>query len=178
MKINEYPAEYIEPGNNMNYPVNPDDYSPYATQQMMQGPSQDNELFSRPNDLRVIQEYNQEENLPVNLKKDFWGLISKSIKLGFWKETDMQEIFLHKNVIKVGHIMSKGRHKYTFAERQQMNQIDFLVYADFKRGIGMERYKINERTLQATSVQQHIQGGGATGSRKGGLFSGLKSFFG
>jgi hypothetical protein len=139
--------------------------------------SPENEMFSRANDLRVIQEYNREENLPSFVKKNFWGLTSKSVKLGFWNESDEREIFLHRNIIKVGHIMSKGRHKYTFEERQHMNQLDFLVYADFKRGIGMEKYRINERTLQATSVQQHIQGGGAA-TKSGGLFSGLRNFFG
>jgi len=75
--------------------------------------------------------------------------------------------------------MENPRHTYSFKDRQIMNQMDFLVYADFKRGVGMERYKINERTLQATSVQQHIQGGGGnSGGKKGGLLSGLKSFFG
>jgi hypothetical protein len=136
------------------------------------------EMFARANDLRVIQEYNREENMPLVIKKSFWGLISKSVKLGFWKEEDEREIFLHKNVIKVGHIMSKGRHRYTFEERQQMNQMDFLVYADFKRGVGMEKYRINERTLQATSVQQHIQGAGGPPQRSGGIIAGIKNIFG
>jgi hypothetical protein len=143
-----------------------------------QGYVPENEMFSRANDLRVIQEYNREENLPAQMKNSFWGLASKSIKLGFWKEDDAREIFLHKNSIKIGHIMAKGRHNYTFEERQQMNQMDFLVYADFKRGVGMERYRINERTLQATSVQQHIQGGGGSPGKSGGIFAGLKNFFG
>ena len=138
---------------------------------------QQNGLFSQPNDLKVIQEYNQDENLPIDIKKSFWGLTSKSIKLGFWKEEDLKEIFLHKNIIKVGEIMRNPRHRYTFADRQMMNQIDLLVYADVKRGIGMERYKINERTLQATSVTQNIQGS-SPGGRRGGVMSGIKNFFG
>ena len=149
-------------------------------QQRQQQEGDDNELFSMPNDLRVIQEYNREENIPQNLKKSFWSLASKSIKLGFWRESDLNDIFIKKNIIKVGHIMSQPRHRYTFAERQMMNQMDFLVFADFKRGIGMEKYKINERTLQATSVQQQIVGSGSGGAAKqgGGVMSGLKSFFG
>jgi hypothetical protein len=59
-----------------------------------------------------------------------------------------------------------------------MNQMDLLVYADFKRGVGMERYKINERTLQATSVTQAIQGGGSSSVKRQGLLGGLKNFFG
>ena len=136
-------------------------------------------LFEQPNDLKVIQEYNTEDNLPEEARKSFWSLVSKSIKLGFWTEQDYDRMFLHKNLIKVGHIMSKPRHKYTFKDRQMANQIDFLAYADFKRGIGMERYKINERTLQATSVTQKINAvGGPSGGKKGGFMSGLKSFFG
>lgn len=159
--------------------VDPRSMSPEAAQQMMQGDEQyqEAEMFQRPNDLRVIQEYNREENMPVNTRNSFWALASKSVKLGFWDEKDANEIFLHKNSIKIGHIMSTPRHKYSFKERQEMNQMDFLTYADFKRGVGMEKYKTNERTLQATSVQQHIQGGGSSG-KKGGMLSGLKSFFG
>ena len=137
-------------------------------------PTQD--LFSRANDLKVIQEYNDEQKMPQGVKHDFWSLASKSVKLGFWNESDLAEIYLHKNLIKVGHIMAKPKFRYTFKERQEMNQMDFLVYADFKRGVGMEKYKINERTLQATSVTQSIQGSGA-GSKKGGVGGFLSKFF-
>jgi len=180
MQTYEQQAEYADPEQQDNQPVDPRSMSPYAAQQMLQGGEeyQESEMYQRPNDLRVIQEYNREENMPMMAKKDFWALASKSIKLGFWKEEDAQDIFLHKNLIKVGHIMSHPRHSYTFKDRQDMNQMDLLVFADFKRGVGMERYKINERTLQATSVQQHIQGGGSAGGKKGGILSGLKSFFG
>jgi hypothetical protein len=177
METYEQRAEYVEPQDNQQqFPV---DYRDYP-QPMVQGQEQyeEAEMFQRPNDLRVIQEYNREENMPQLAKKDFWALASKSVKLGFWKEEDYKEIFLHKNLIKVGHIMSNPRHSYNFQDRQLMNQMDFLVYSDFKRGVGMEKYKLNERTLQATSVQQHIQGSGGPGGKQGGIFSGLKSFFG
>jgi len=134
-------------------------------------------MFSQSNDLRVIQEYNREEGIPGAARKRLWGLASKSIKLGFWSEKDIQQIWLHKNLIKVGYIMSNPKHKYTFEDRNHINQMDFLVYADFKRGVGMEKYKINERTLQATSVTQNIQGSGSN-AKKGGVVSGIKSFFG
>jgi hypothetical protein len=138
---------------------------------------QQSDLFARQNDLKVIQEYNREENMPGSVRNTFWALASKSVKLGFWNEKDMQDIFLHKNLIKVSELLRRPKHKYTFQDRHNLNQIDFLVYADFKRGIGMERYKINERTLQATSVTQSIQGGGNAGKR-GGVGGFLKSFFG
>jgi len=144
-------------------------------QQLVPQPSQ--QLFDHPSDLRVIQEYNHEDNMPLQIRQNFWGLISKSIKLGFWDKSDEKDIFIHKNLIKVGYIMSNSKHKYTFAQRQNMNMLDLLVYADFKRGIGMERYRINERTLQASSIQQTIQGGAPPGP-KSGIFSGMKSFFG
>jgi len=139
---------------------------------------QSNEYFQQHNELKVIQEYNTEELLPKNIKNKYWGLLSKSIKLGFWDKGDESNLFFYKNIIRVGNMMAKPKHKYTFEERQEMNMLDLLVYADFKRGVGMERYRINERTLQATSVTQSIQGGGSgrTG-RKGGFMAGLKSFF-
>jgi len=161
----------------INQPVDPSMYMPQAYQDPSQGGG-GNDLFARENALQVIQEYNREEAIPNKAKGDFWALASKSIKLGFWNKDDERDIFLYKNVIKIGHLMSTPRFKYTFKERQMMNQMDMLVYADFKRGVGMERYKINERTLQATSVTQSIQGGTSSGQRKGGVVSGLKSFFG
>jgi hypothetical protein len=146
----------------------------YIAQQQQQ---QQEEFFGRPSELKVIQEYNREEMLSDEMKVKFWGLLSKSIKLGFWDKEDEQDLFYHKNLIKVGHIMSMPKHRYTFKERQQMNMIDLLTYADFKRGVGMEKYRINERTLQATSVTQNIQGG-SSGGKKGGILAGIKSFFG
>lgn len=136
------------------------------------------DMFVRQSDLRVIQEYNREENMPQEARGTFWALASKSIKLGFWSAEDYEQIMMHNNIIKIGHIMAKPKHKYTFYERQLMNQLDLLVYADFKRGIGMEKYKINERTLQATSVTQNIHGGAGGGGKQGGIMAGLKSFFG
>ena len=141
-------------------------------------PQQDNNLFGGPNDLRLIQEYNKEELVPEVLKHNLWGLMTKSLKLGFWNKEDEKEIFIHKNLIRLGFIMSTPKHMYDFKIRHQLNMLDFLAYADFKRGVGMEKYKINERTLQSTSVTQSIQGISNMSGRKGGMMAGLKSFFG
>lgn len=155
------------------------EYYPAQYQEQYPQEQQENDVFSRPNDLRVIQEYNREENMPDLAKKNFWSLASKSIKLGFWKEQDFFDLWLRQNSIKVNYIMSNAKHKYTFKDRLDMLQMEMLVYSDFKRGIGMERYKINERTLQATSVTQNIQGTNTGNSgKRGGIMSGLKNFFG
>jgi hypothetical protein len=157
---------------------------PYMNQMMYSQPvqqhymPQDNSLFGSPNDLRLIQEYNKEELVPESLKHNLWGFMTKSLKLGFWNKEDERDIFIHKNLIRMGYIMSTPKHRYDFKARHQLNMLDFLAYADFKRGVGMEKYKINERTLQSTSVTQSIQGISNSGSRKGGLMAGLKSFFG
>jgi len=180
MNIQEQDAQLYD------YPtqaVDPNVMSPEAAQQYY-GQQEDpydqpaSDEFSRPNDLRVIQEYNREENMPAIAKKNFWALTSKSIKLGFWKEEDFQDLWLRQNSIRLNYIMSEPKHKYTFKNRLDLQQMELLVYADFKRGIGMERYKINERTLQATSVRQSIQGGGNIGGKKGGIMAGIKNFFG
>jgi len=84
METYEQRAEIVD--ENPQYPMDPRAMSPRATQQMLEGQEQyeEGEMFQRPNDLRVIQEYNREENMPVSAKKDFWALASKSVKLGFW----------------------------------------------------------------------------------------------
>src|SRR6056297_1733103 len=119
-----------------------------AQHQMEMGEPQDNELFQRANDLRVIQEYNKDENIPKSVIKNYWAPASKSVKLGFWEKDDEPSLYFMNNIIGVGDIMSKPKHKNTFEARQQRLQMNFLLYCDFKRGVGMERYKINERTLQ------------------------------
>jgi len=141
------------------------------------GVPQDNDLFQRANDLRVIQEYNREENIPADVKKSFWALASKSIKLGFWEKADEADLYFMNNVISVGHIMQQPKHKYTFVERQKMQQMKLLGYADFKRGVGMERYKINERTLQAAAITQNIQGGGSSRKQSGGVLANIGRMF-
>lgn len=183
-EVYEEEAQWIpeEPESDNRYPLNPEEFGPYEGREavMPMEQPQEHELFQRQTDLRVIQEYNREENMPIAARRDFWALASKSIKLGFWDNSDERELFLHKNIIRLGYMMSKPRHRYTFADRQVMNQMDMLVYADFKRGVGMEKYKINERTLQATSVTQNIQGGGGAGAagKRGGVLAGIKNFFG
>lgn len=167
------PSQVSEDAQGMPQYYDPEEYAAQAGASQGSGYG----MFAQGNDLRVIQEYNHEEGIPALTKRSMWGLASKSIKLGFWNEQDIQQIFLHKNLIKVGHIMANPKHKYSFEDRNNINQMDLLVYADFKRGVGMEKYKINERTLQATSVTQNIQGGGTMGGKRGGVLSGIKSFF-
>lgn len=139
--------------------------------------TQDNELFQRNNDLKVIQEYNREENMPISVKTTFWALASKSIKLGFWEKGDEQEVYFDKNNITIAHLMSKPKHEFTFGERLQMLQVKFLTYCDYKRGVGMEKHKINERTLQASTITQNIQGSGSQ-VKRGGVIAGLSRIFG
>lgn len=182
MNINEYDAEVV--GSEPQQAVHPSMMSPESAQQMYSPEQyyngQDQEVFGKPNDLRVIQEYNREENLPDLAKKNFWALASKSIKLGFWKDQDYNDIWFRQNAIKLNFIMSNSKHKYTFKDRLDMLQMELLVFSDFKRGVGMEKYRLNERTLQATSVTQSIQGvsNSGGGGRKGGVMSTLKGYFG
>lgn len=150
------------------------------TPEMADMPQPDQELFGRANDLALIQEYNEERNIPKDVIKDFWSIASKSILLGFWDKDDEQDLYFLRNNINVGHIMSKPKHKYTFKERQNMTQLRLLMYANFKRGVGMEKYKLNERTLQATTTSLSLQGaaGGQPGSKRGGVVAGLRNIFG
>lgn len=143
-------------------------------------PEHGSDLFARHNDLRVIQEYNTDEGIPKMISQNFWGLTSKSLKLGFWEDKDEMDIFLHKNVIRMGYIMSRAKHRYTFEDRHMMNQLDFMTYCDFKRGVGVERHRINERILQASSISQNIQGfsGGGASQGRGGVMGFVKSFLG
>ena len=43
--------------------------------------------------------------------------------------------------------------------------------------MAQSRFRINERTLQATTVTQNIQGGGRS-QKQGGVMAGLRSIFG
>ena len=141
--------------------------------------SSDNDMFARANDLRVIQEYNKEENIPDDIKKVFWSASSPNVRLGFWEKDDLVDLFYHMNTILIGNIMSKPKKKYSFAEMNNMNQLFFKNYIDFRRGIGIEKFKNNERTLQAAMITQNIQGlgGSGGGGKKGGVLAGLRSIF-
>lgn len=169
-------AEYTPKGNlpaDQYFQQMDPNYQPPQQLDPQQLPMED--YFHKQNDLRVIQEYNRDELVPASVKNEFWGMVSKSIKLGFWDKEDEKDLFFYKNIIRIGSIMSKPKHKYTFKDRQTMNMLDLLTHADFKRGVGMEKYKINERTLQATSVTQSIQG--TASGKKAGMLAGLKAFF-
>lgn len=136
------------------------------------------QFFARQNDLAVIKEYNSEDNLPRGIKKDFWGLITKSIKLGFWTKEDELDLFFHKNLINTSYMMQKTKKELTFEDMHKMNMVGLLMYADFKRGVGMEKVKINERTLQATSITQHVNANASPVRKSAGVLGTIKNFFG
>ena len=163
MNTEEFNAEMV------NSPV------PYGN--MLPQMPQDDDVFKRSNDLQILREYNREEYMPEHVKKELWSAVSKSIKLGFWEKADEQDLYMYLNMIKVGHIMKSPKQKYTFAERQNLNQISLLAYADFKRWVGMEKYKINERVLQSVMISQNIQGTN-NAQKRGGVLASLKGIFG
>lgn len=142
-------------------------------------PTPGRDLFNTGSDqLEVIKEYNDEKKVPNKIQKTFWALASKSILLGFWEKEDQEDLYFFNNNILVGDIMSKPKHKYTFADRQAMNQMKLLAYANFKRSVGMEKWRINERTLQASAITQNInQNGAGAGQRSKGFLSTVKSAF-
>jgi hypothetical protein len=135
------------------------------------------ELFTSPSNLEVIKEYNNEESIPNDIKLNYWAMSGKGIKLGFWEKEDEVNLFIHRNMIYTSKIMSKPKFKYTFKDLADQAQLSLMFFTDFKRGMGMEKYKINERTLQSASIQQSIQGSpGQSPARKGFLGS-IKSWF-
>lgn len=143
------------------------------------GDEGEDDAFRPSNELKILQEYNDEKYLPKRARRDFWSLTSKSVKLGFWKDSDYEIIWRHQNIIKLNHLMGKSRKKYSWKERKLMKQIAFLNFADFKRGVGMETFKHNERTMQSIAIQQRISGnsGGPSKKNNGGFMGSLTSMF-
>jgi len=137
---------------------------------------QGEEYFRSRDNLEVIKEYNSEILLPNESKKDLWGLATKSISLGFWSENDQENMTLFVNRVKLSWLMGKAKHSYSFEDRHRFTQMELFAWSNFKRGVGMEKYKINERTLQATSVTQNIQASANTSGQKG-VMAFLKNAF-
>jgi hypothetical protein len=130
------------------------------------------DAFRPNNELKVIQEYNEEKHLPIMARKDNWAMVSKSMLLAFWENKDYEDVFRHQNIIKLNNIMSKPKQKYTFKERAMNKQVEFFAYQNFKRGVGTDRFRHNERTLQSMMINQSISGTGSSPRRKGGSFMG------
>lgn len=167
---------YVDGNFEAENPPNQLEYNEYEG--MNYEDDQEAEAFQPNNELKVIQEYNREEHMPKAAKREYWSMISKSMLLGFWENKDREEIFLNNQIIKMANIMSKPKQKYTFKERNMQKQLEYYNFQLLKRGIGMERHKYNERTLQSMSIQQQIRGGATNGRRAtGGFMGSIKNMF-
>ena len=134
-------------------------------------------LFSNQNTVELIKYYTKEE-IPDDLKKlepfkTFWAILGKNPVLTFLNSEDEEIFDILFRISKLQHLISKPAYTYTFEKSQAMNQLRIYFKAAIKRSIGFDKNKVNERTMEATSVNQIVRSNteGFNSPQKQGLFS-------
>lgn len=159
--------------------VNP--LAPQQQQQQQRGGSQEDNallnLLSRSDMLKVIQEYLDDKNIPLDEKGKFWGVHSKFLSISFFNRDDIEDLLLVCENVELIDIMSKPPEDYTWDKMQSFEQMKLLVRTQIKRSVGDG--STNERKLQNTQIGQMITTPTSEPSARGGGIRGtLQKIFG
>lgn len=139
------------------------------------------DLF-KPQDMVKLIKFYTEENLTPDFessefKKRFWAILGKSPILSFLKEEDEELFESMFRIAKLQYLMSYPAYKYTFTDQMEINQMRTYFKLAIKRSVGFDKNLINERTMEATSINQIVRSNteGFNAGGKSGFFSKLKN---
>lgn len=111
----------------------------------------------RNNDmLKVIKEYLEDDSIPKDKSKKFWGIHTKFVPISFFLKEDLEEIGLSAENMELIEIMSKPPEDFTWEEMQDNEQRRFFLKTQVRRSIGSPKIIHNERTMQNTQIGQMI----------------------
>lgn len=139
------------------------------------------DLF-KPQDMVKLIKFYTEENLPKSLdntkfKDKFWSVLGKSPILTFLDAEDEDFYDSTLRIAKLQFLMMYPAYKYSFDDQMELNQIRMYFKSAIKRAIGFDKNKINERTMEATSINQIVRSNteGFSGMGKPGFLGKLKN---
>lgn len=132
-------------------------------------------FYDTQEQLAMVKHYTEEnENvIPKEAKKAFWGFMTKAFPLTFLEEKDMEIIHARIQIARIGRIMGRPAYRTDFKDLAVMDQVETHTFIQAKRAIGTSKYKLNERTMHQSQFAQRNTLGGSP-SQSGG---GLKAFF-
>ena len=106
--------------------------------------------------LEVLKHYSDESLIPPDLKKREWSVFGKALINTFLTEKDLPMIDIYSQILRIDEMQSKPAHLLTFEEVNNLDKMNFYLFLNAKRAIGIEGNKMNERTLQNTQIGQQI----------------------
>ena len=133
-------------------------------------------LLSKNDMLKVIQEYLEDKNVPVDERRRFWGVHSKFLPISFFNKEDVEDILLVAENIELIDIMSRPPEDYTWEKMQSFEQMKLFLRTQIKRSVGDS--STNERKLQNTQIGQMITTPVSSPGRGGGIRGTLQKIFG
>lgn len=130
---------------------------------------------SRQDFLKMLKEY-LDDGVPPEylvLTQKFFGVASKSMKLGFLERKEVDGFELGFEISKINFIMSKPEHKFSFDDQQFLEQLHLIFRMNLFRSVGTTKQIINERMAEVSQVVQSISASSQSvgGGKKRGIFN-------
>lgn len=132
------------------------------------------DVFGKTDFLKMLKEY-LEDNVPDSEEyrelAQFFAVTSKSAKLSFLNERDVETFMLKFEVCKLDYLMHKPPHAYTFLNQQMLDQLDMLFHFNVRRCVGTDKQVINERIAEVAQVVQTISSPQSGERKRPGILS-------
>lgn len=123
---------------------------------------QSEDLFRQGDMVKLIEKYN-EVDLPDGfdkhrLKKQFWAILCKDIKLTFIEDNNdiMEFEFLFKDA-ELNYMMNTPSFEFSFEDEQYIDQFRLYFLAALRRSKGFSSHRFNERIIEGGTINQTIR---------------------
>lgn len=106
--------------------------------------------------LDVLEHYSGEDIIPKKLKKAEWQFFTKAATNTFLEKEDLMVIDAHFQIFKARNLQSRPSFDISNADIEDLDRIQYHMFINIKRAIGIDKNKINERVLQNMQILQSI----------------------
>jgi len=118
---------------------------------------EENSLFNQSNSIPKILKWYAEEDFDDEFKKkdvykNFWATFNKNLKLSFVQEKDKFEFETDFMQSYLSYLMTMPSYKYEFSDMIDLENVRMHWRATLTRSIGTNAGVVNERTMQATTI--------------------------
>lgn len=118
---------------------------------------EENSLFNQSGSIPKILKWYAEEDFDDEFKKkevykNFWATFNKNLKLSFIQEKDRFDFECDFMQSSLTYLMTIPNYKYKFNDMIDLENVRMHWRATMTRSIGTNTGRVNERTMQATTI--------------------------
>lgn len=132
--------------------------------EFMQGQPQEQQEEDQPTQnmwdekqfLEVLKHYSEDEIVPKDIRSREWAVFGKALINTFLEKEDLLLIDIYAQILRIDEMWSKPSNRMTFKEVGNLDKMEIYMFLTAKRAIGINKNKINERTMQNTQILQNI----------------------